>query len=485
MSQNRLQRLARVIERQMPRHVAGTIIPRGYAVPLDKFMSGFQRFSRPIGSVFPVLTPYNTMRTTSAVRRGSSILEVDRMLPSIPLGSIVVINNSEKHFVSDIDRVTGTITLTGEILVGGDVGSLVSLHAVPVTVELAAAEGDTTINVSTPFIMVHGDVLAEVLNPNSGGSTVEVPTGSLDIIQEDEVAGNVYTLGLEKALALSYGVGDTIYLRAYPAYKSRKIPLPTQPTTSLVDNIGPLVWDYIEGRLHDGVIDASTNRPDPDVTYAVQTYSPALTLVSAMAPIEHNTFSFGGSLDSQMFLFWDIHEGTAEYQGRNTVLKPNEDGDFLIGSALEPNWPANVTYYAGFESSTDAELVIGFRSAVRRPFGYSPPSGYSWDFNTQTAYRSMSLAAGVRVGAGTLKIEPPFDYDHISIGGYSEDPACELTLFDWSPEAGVLSWVEYSILARAEGEYSWGGSGLVVKNFFRSRADLQRAGVVDGPLAAF
>lgn len=486
MTTRRISRTYDVIRRQMLKHASATIVPRGIVVPLDKFMGGSQRFARPLGSVFPILTPRNTMYPSAPIGKDTVSFTVDNLLPVIPIGSIISLQGEELQFVQDVDTDLNQITIESEAGFLTDYADTIKvyLHAVPINVSIAASAGDTFITVESDHILVHGDVLTEALSDGVGGSTIDIPSSDITVIDEI-TAPYTYTVSLESGLLKGYSVNDTIYLRAYPAYKSPKLTLPTQPGI-LGDNTGPFLWDFIEGRFHDGVENQDTGEPDPEAFIAIETYSPSLESQGPISRIDKNTVHLGPVIDSQFFAFWNRHMGTLLYESALTTITVDDEGDFLISQPLVPAWPSSAgSFYAGFKCTEDCNIRVGFHlqdtPAVPPTL---PSSDYEWVESLQTIFFNLSVIGGAEA-TSTLIQMPDAVFDRIDVGGYSDVAGAKITLREWHFFSGIPTWVEYTIMGRANGDYTWGSSGLLLKPIFMSRDQLRQTNQADTGFVAF
>ena len=486
MAIRRISRTFDVIRKQMLKHASATIVPRGVAIPLDKFMGGAQRFARPLGSVFPILTPRNTMYPSATIRKDTMSFTVDNLLPTLPIGSIISLQGQELQFVQDVDTDLNQITIESEdgFLSDYDDTIKVYLHAVPITVAISVSAGTDFITVQSDHILVHGDVLTEALSEGVGGSTVDIPSSDITVINETTLP-YTYTVSLESGLKRDYTVDDVIYLRAYPAYKSTKLILPTQLGV-LGDNIGPFVWDFIEGRLHDGVGNQATGGPDPEAFVAVETFSPSLISQGPIAVVDKNALHLGPVIDSHFFAFWNRHMGTLLYEGALTTITVDDEGDFMISQPLVPSWPANSgSLYAGFKATSDCNVRVGFH-LKEMPVGTPslPGAAYEWVESLQTIFFNVAIVGGAEA-TSTLIEMPVYDFDRIDLGGYSETLDTKVTLKEWHFFSGIPTWVEYTIMGRVNGDYTWGGSGLIIKPIFMGRDQLRQTNQADTGFAMF
>lgn len=473
----RLSRTARLLLGQYPSHSSGNLIPRGIAIPVDVFLDGEARFVRRIGPFFPLLSPHNTMRLEKDVAQRSTELTVTSLLPNIPIGSLISLRGREVKFVADVLESTNSIQVADEtgILAEYTAGTPVYLHAVPILVDLSALEGSTIVTVTSEFLIVDGDVIVEVIDPEISGSGVSHSVTDVTIIQED-TKPFTYTLTLGTPVVTDHLLGSNLYLRAFPAYKSRPLPLPTQPTI-LGENIGPFLWDHMEGRMHDGI-------DHPEVIMAVGTISAAFDELDPTTQVAKNTPHYRAEIPSSIFTFWGVHLGSISINGRYTIGTPDSQGEFLISTPVVPDLPADLMWRATFQAAADFELRIGFHLASAPETPPILPAGYEYVESSQMVYLNTTIPGGNIIWPVLIQ-SPPLPSDRLQIGGFSASEGNSVVLRDWSPDLGHSSWVVYTMVAKANGDYTWASSGLIIKPIFFTRDSLKIAERFDSGLVMF
>lgn len=473
----RLSRTSKLLLGQFPSHASGKLIPRGIAIPIDIFLDGESRFVRKIGPFFPLLSPQNTMRLSSDVAQRATLLAVESLLPSIPVGSLISLRGRETKFVADVLAATNTLRILDDtgVLAEYPAGTPVYLHAVPITMDLSALAGATVVTVSSDFLIVDGDTLVEVVDPEISGSGIEHNVLDVTILQED-TKPFTYTLTLDSALAVDHLIGTSLYLRAFPAYKSKPLPLPTQPTI-LGENIGPFLWDFMEGRMHDGL-------DHPQVVLAVGTLSSAFDELEAISQVTKNTPHYRAEIPSSVFSFWSVHMGSMSIEGRYTLGEPDEEGDFLISTPVVPNLPVSFMWRGTFQATADFALRIGFHLAEPQESPPVLPAGYTYVESSRMVYLDVVIPGGDVIWPVLIQ-SPPVESDRLQIGGFSETSDNRVVLRDWSPDRGYSSWVTYTLMARVNGDYTWAASGLIIKPMFLTRDSLRIGERLDSGLVMF
>lgn len=464
MPSRALSRISKIVRGNLPDYGVTTIIPRGYAIPVDTFLVGRDRFARRLGSVFPILSPHNTMFVSRAVKQNDATIYVEELLPSVPVGSIVSFVGKEKVFVHDTDTTNKYISLESGVYAAYSERTQVYLHSIPVTLVNNVVSGATVVTVDSNFVIVLNDSIEELSDSDIPGSGSECNVSGITVVQETSQPFR-YTLTLSCGLINGHSAGSFLYLRAYPAYKSRPIPLPTQPTV-IGDNVGPFLWDIAEGRLHDGI-------DDPEVYLSIETISSAFYTLDSMSTTAKNTPHYRVPIPATSFLFWDIKVGTLNVDGYYTAVHPNEDGDFVLSKEIIPDLPAGQIWRASFYSDTvDTALRIGFHlSSTPAVAPILPSADYEYVSELNTVYLNKTIPVS-KIWPVVIQ-SPNYSCDRIEINGYVTDATNKMLIREWSQDGGRSSWVRYAIVSRVNGDYTWASSGLIVKPIFFTKDHLQ------------
>jgi len=469
---SKLSRIANLITNNVPLHQTATLVPRGYAIPVDMSLHGVTRFARRLGGTFSVLTPHNTMAISQAVKQGDASIYVIEPIQNMPVGSIVSFLGRESHFVSDVvthsdgKQSVELASSTGVLALGYPIDTSLYLHSVPVTTTLAASVGGVTLAVSSVFRIVLGDSIELLADQGITGSVVAYTVTGIPSAVETS-SPYLYTLGLSPPLTRDVALGETIYLRAFPAFLSDLIPLPTQPNV-FGGSVGPFLWDILEGRMHDGVDPVTT-------TLAMETVSSGYMTLDALAVISKNTPHWRVALESSAFLFFDLIHGTLDfYQGASRLVQGifDTEGDFLISKEVRPAFQ-DVTWRAAFLAlGGDVSIRIGFHLKDPPSATPTPPTGYTYDASLRVYFKDF-VCNSASVHSEIIASPPGYLCDRIDLGAYQDSGATGVVLRDWSQAGGKSSWVRYTIVGRVHGDYVWGSSGLLVKPIFFGRDHLQ------------
>lgn len=446
---------------------AASIVPRGVSIPVDTFMSGISRFAAKLGAQYPVLVPRTSMTTISSMFRGDNTIYV-KTIPKWGMdGMMISINGGEIHIVSSVDVTNNILHLQTSIHADYDIGTVISIHAFPVAITTDLTSGDTTFDIESQHIIVIGDTLLEVINGISGKEHI------ISSVEYDQYDTTPYTCSISISSGLVDDVpsSEHLYIRAYPAYISKLLPVPTQQTSTFSSNIGPFLYDFIEGRLHDGI-------PHPEVVTAVETWSPARKIISPMTIIVKNDINMSVDIPSSALALWDISMGEIRYDANHTVMVLDDSGDGLIYYDCVPSLPGGNTWYIGLYTSDDIEISIGFKyKDIPTSTPPIPGPEYVWvdEFNTMY-YRNTISGVGNMV---IPVIEPSQKYDRIEIGIHG-NAQTNVILRGWNYSTGHTSWIRYSIVARVMLDTSWASSGIIIKPMFNNVDSVGDTGLMDG-----
>jgi len=397
----------------------------------------------------------------SASQSDTSVTVVDT-LKDLPVGAIVSFYGRERHFVQDVDDTSGQITLsTDDGLVSGYAESTkLHLHSVPIETENTVSAGDTSIDVSSDYIIVIGDQIEELIDADNPSTSIAHKVTDVTVTTEGDSAPFEYTLTLKTGVV---SADPSLQLRAFPAYKSLVLPLPTQASTLNDLPVGPFLWDITEGRITDGV-------DDPSVTLAVRTVSSAYVELDPFAAVEKNTPHYRCPIDASTFMLWNMHVGKMTVKEGRPVLIPNDNGDALLYKIVVPEVPADTGWYTRIIATAPCTLRIGFH--VSTP-SYTPAttSDHEWIPSIRMLYQTITLSTGSNF---VLIKSPGFKTGRIEIGLFTETPEdTEVSFTGWSPSNGRSCWAQYTLVAAVSGGYTWGSYGMCIKPLFMNADHLR------------
>lgn len=468
--QQRLTEINRILQAAVSVSQPLSVIPRGIVFPL--IAHGKQRFSRRLGIEYPVMIPSNTMRLSRDHVYGDVSVHVSKLLPGLSIGSVLALGG-EKHTIQDVNSVDNIVHIESSgLLANHATGDEINLHSVPVEVS-SVSNDKMVVSLSSPHALVLGDVLEVLVDEGVPGSAVEYSVAGLTLVEE---SNGLYTYDVLVQSTLPEFAFSTMYLRAYPAFVSDLIPLPTQQHI-IGKNVGPFLWDIVDNRLHDGI-------EPPQTFLAIESVSSSFNVQSALSLIGKNSVHWYTPIPSSAFGLFDLHLGLLDtYRSGEALLDtmgiPDENGDFLISKEMRPAaQPPETGWRATFRAvGCQVNIRIGFHLASTPSTIPETPEGYTYSSVLRVYYRNAVIDPGSVV---SILLRPPSGlvFDRIDIGASFGPPAVEgsergLVLRDWLCVAGRSSWVRYTMLARVTGDYSWGCSTLLIKPLFLTEDSLR------------
>jgi hypothetical protein len=300
-----------------------------------------------------------------------------------------------------------------------------------------------SVRVVSKYKIFSGDAIAYKTEPTLIGSLLNTEVLAVEYIGTI-AAGYVYDLTLEAEVDVE--VGQTIYLRGRPAYESEEIFVPDLPYSN--QNIGPFVIDYISGPLLDSVTEEISE------VFNIELYSTGGTLLYKQDDVGKNFPIQRVPLDASMPLFWDLLEGSLNFEAtKYRMIGTSSDiSRFAIITHLIPNFRPGLAWTFTVEAEVDTELTFHF-----------PPN----------AQQSFSLLAGIPTGV-VISIPPGGeDATRMEISALTSIPNKRIYVGSSSTVGSRVGKIKYSIVSTADGEYTWGASGLLVKPYFLQLALLE------------
>ncbi len=321
-----LHTLNDIANRQLYEGQQTFIVPRGLAYPLDPYTKGQVRFGKKISFVMPLIVPDNRYTLTEDAVYQIDRLEVDREVNWAVPGGYVYVGSKELHEIEDV--IDDTFVLTTRLQADQPTGQYVFHYSNPVTVEGAYTKGQQVINVDSEYFIVRGDVLAIPTNPDLVLGFAEFTV--TDLFQSSYVNGVYqYQLTLDSGIQRNLVDGEDIQLRAYPAYKSIILNVPTSGS-ALRKVVGPFLLDWAsEPFINDTIFEE---------TMSVQRYQESRIPIGLPEVIEKNSTILGVPIKAEQFLFWDKVEGSINYDGalNRFLMLPTDTGDWWLKYTCVP-----------------------------------------------------------------------------------------------------------------------------------------------------
>lgn len=333
------------LTKSLPTPIIGQLRSRGLAIPLDPWMKGSLRFAEKFGAQGSVWFPSICMKTIKGANAGSSTFFVDSVKNGVDLGSIVLINNI-RYRVIDFDTsisTDNTLSVDNSIYTSLATGSLITLWAIPITLEGLASKDTTTIRISSSVLLAYMDRLEVPIESPSAGIPGYETTTFHDILQvdlvEQDVEGYKYLLKLKQPLARTLTDSETLYLRAYPAYFSGNIALPLFISNRLTI-VGPFLLDYLSGPL--------VNNIDFEEYSSVKCLRTDETVITPYVSVgSHNIQINRMPIQADQFLFWKLIDGILQWNGYELIGQLDDNGRWRLIESMAPHMEIAGTYAIG------------------------------------------------------------------------------------------------------------------------------------------
>lgn len=321
------------------------LVARGLAIPLDPFTLGQVRFGRKLEFVMPILAPENQYQLEDDAIYQMDRIILDRDVKWMEPGGFISIGERELHSIADI--TDDTIILETRLLADHPAGQPVYHYSNPIVVEGAYSQGEFIINVDSPHFIVRGDKLAISILPG-----ISVSIAFREYVVEDyhlvSVINSIqqYQVTLDKPIHRSLVDDEEIQLRAFLAYKSKIINIPTTPGT-IRKVVGPFLLDWVSAPF---VEDKSVSE-----VQTIQKYDAARVPIGPPLTVEKNTLMLDLSIRADQFLFWDKVRGEMNYDdgiGKFLMLL-DDSGKWRTKHTCVPPVKVPFTYASGSIVTTD------------------------------------------------------------------------------------------------------------------------------------
>jgi len=380
------------MRRQMYEGIQAHLVPRGVSIPIDLFGLGEIRYGKKASFVLPLYVGDNRFRLEESAIFGTDRITLNREPEWIVAGSYVYINKNELHEVTD---VIDEVLVLGSTLLADHVANQPVYHySNPIKVEGAYSRGVDLINVDTAEYIVRGDVIAISSRPDI---TLAFKEYTVEDYRLTSDTGGIkqYQVRLDRGIHRDLDDEEIIQIRAYMAYKSRVLNIPTGE--SFIRQIyGPFLVDWKSVPFLNGVT--------IDETQYIQKYDSARSPIGAPINTLKNLVVLDLPIKANQFLFWDRVDGNVNYdKGLDRFLALlNDDGEWRMKHTCVPNIEIPFTYAAGsIVTPAKTELfnneyfrIDDSQKAVR--FEYQVNSGY---VPTPSAEASGFIQVGAAVAS--------------------------------------------------------------------------------------
>lgn len=298
------------VDTQLYEGIGTHLIPRGFGLPLDRFMEGVIRYGRKIGFELPLIAPDNQYILTEPGIFDTDQIEVDREPKWIEPGAYITIGRRELHRVDDVSDTT--IILSTSLRADQPEREYVNHYSNPIEVEGAYARGNTVINVdiNRDAFIARGDVIAISPAASLNISFVEYTVLKSRFIGTTGAVSQ-YQVVLDRPIHRALTDGEVIQIVAYPAYKSGLLRVP-RPVVTQLPIVGPYLVDWRSAPFVNGL--------SVDEYQTLQYYTPQATPIGSRRGIEKNHQVIHVPIRSDQLLFWDRAEGYGNYDADRNMF---------------------------------------------------------------------------------------------------------------------------------------------------------------------
>jgi hypothetical protein len=407
------------VNRVLPAYNVGFVRPRGLAIPVDPWMRGTTRWARRIGGEASVWRPDTRMKLEEKTNKGEYVFYVDRIPDSMfdvlswvsevgnPSGPIMEVSDTQRVTVLDVNAREFTITVGEEVLTARKQGDWIRMWGFPVTLEGGVTKGTTSIRVASPLRLTQGDSLQIPVTEGDPSYCSASDITSVTLVEED-AEGKKYALTLGSGVFRDVDSDETIYVRAYPAYFSGRVPLPDY-SASFLKNIGPFLLDWMSGPL--------VHQEKAVEYFSIQRFRADRTPLTPMLPSDHNGQVNVMPIKAEQMLFWQKIEGDINHDGVRTIATCNDEGHFRLVEKLAPHMETEQLYATGHVSCMspslfnnnesldidDGSYLARFEFKAEDPF--TPAVGKTTiDVSTLTTESQVALAVSAAISASPLQI---------------------------------------------------------------------------------
>ena len=505
-------------------------------IPVDRLVDGMlpgslvQLDEREIQMVQDVLRDTNTLQTVNLIKSNyDTESTVDLYAePYVSTGYSIA------RPKANLSLTQGLTTLSIEAVVGGPGGNLISveiriptlasqalqLSVGPTSLVLSSATDEDALALTTvqqavdlindsnlspvraAFAGPDATLWAEGPSQLSGGADLNtigvrgrwpVLLGDQIIIQSDPtllLSGSHYTVVavqghstslslhntivvLDQPIPRDLVIDDVVYLRAYPAYRSELVDMPTPRKTSYP--IGPVVVDYVSGRFTEG--------KSPVETLQLQTFDSMGDWIDqpypVMVPKNHPILRV--PIHQSSFLFFNRYRGTITYRNDQFVMRNDDRGRCEIWIDLIPSWPAPLVGTSDLVWSARVRFASPELNSIYYRFwpNIGPTLPGSPNQMIPAASGAQNEAVNVLFGikAGSMaatrlslitvgKPNAEVEMDGWQILGQTHNEF-------WNTEGQQTEQLQYGVTIRQVGAYDHQAGSLMVKPYFSTIADLQ------------
>lgn len=500
------------INRAAPAFSQPVVSERGLAQLIDPNMTGDTRFMQKAGYPNALLTPQISALLAENASAGSTQVQIQGnrietwlrpgVTLSFELGDQVVLE-SVSEAVDDVVTLTLSEPLAATHLSGTRV--YIVAFVCSVTGAEPAGSGSLTgpfVEVETPFILAPGDTLK--ISGKSFTIQQALQTGTT---VNDTLLFDIKTTDEDGFPALE--TSDDIDVMATPIYRSKILTIPQHQQDSLMK--GPAVVDWVSSPI------VADYRPDFESRVYIEEFDVANMQTVAPRLVGRNDTLNRIPIERDQFLFWDVVEGSTNWDGVHTHLLGNENGFMHIFSPCRPKLdpaplstvvrtvpgfaPYQILLSPGIlpgsvsvENDADGSVIpetdytvdnvagtISFIAAyvgVAMRVTYRPQTQWQFQvipseddlvFNVKIAdeaTQTFALGPANVPQTLTVVVTGSDEIDSIHIAGRRDDLSAgrfAIKMTDWQPRGSTTAALQYTLTTGSIRDFDWASSGLILK----------------------
>lgn len=442
-----------IMKEQVPVYTSLQIVPRGTPIFPDLLMRGSMRFGRRQGANFAVMCPDNQVTLTTDQSVSDTVLNLNRTLPWFEYDALVTFNKVIMYQISDWNATTNQLFLQSGLLQAqsgpsastGTLGDTLSLWATPLYMDIAAAQGSTTIVVQSRYNLMNGDVICFPL----GSFLTSLKEFNVVSAQTAGTSANpdfpyLYSLELDQPIPIGLALNQMIYLRAYPGYQSKVLAVPQLSNGAL---IGTFLVDYL-GTPLDSI-------PQYKEVFSIRTLDggsqPVDGTNNALETVSKNTPIIHRPIFAENMIFWKILRGSGGFKSPNRFrLLTDSENKARVSTNLVPAFPAGGSWTFTIYPSASGTFVV-----------YTEPYG-STSYTLQSNVPQTITITTPPGGAPWTRL------DFLCV----LDAAGEVGISDASIVGSVVTSIQYGLVVHVLGSSNYQTTGLIVKPMFFSLSDV-------------
>ena len=450
-----LARIKEEVTSVLPEFGNTSLLFRGLAIPIDTFLEGEVRFGKKVGAYLPYLLPDNHMELDQPATERTDTIVVKHIPSWVTLNVLVEVGGLELRRVSDIDADTNTLMLDAVLESEYPEGSNVTLHSVPIQVsgDIPSSSIDSTIDPNLPrlknqadgfgpfsvsgdYFEYVGDVVGILRSPGNYASMRELEVTKATVTDTTNKVVEIYVNQTVFNPADVFTDGTVMYLRAYLAYESTVLPV---PTTELSSSFGPFLVDWHSGMLRDVT---PAKEKFTLTTYPVS--SP--TALSGPTVVEKNTPLTKLPIHNSSMLTWDLINGSMNRRPGWTSALLDSQGRFAVSTFLVPKFPVPSNWVLNvLPKGNDATLLYQFapNAQVSVPLTADVNNNVNIDLSSGEEAERFEIAILGTAGA-------------------------EVLFGDFMIHGAYVERVKYTTVVQIVGRYPYACSGMVIKPMFQT-----------------